>query len=57
MQNFFANFIKTGNPNGKGLPDWKSLTTKEPIYFMQIETNSRSEVEKHRNRYLFLNKF
>lgn len=57
MQNFFANFIKTGNPNGKSLPNWKALTPKEPIYFMRIEVNSRSEVEKHRNRYLFLNKF
>ena len=24
MQNFFANFIKTGNPNGANLPEWKS---------------------------------
>ncbi len=22
MENYFANFIKTGNPNGKGLPEW-----------------------------------
>lgn len=57
MQNFFANFIKTGNPNGKNLPVWKSLTTKEPIYFMRIDVNSRSEEDKHRNRYLFLDKF
>ncbi|MBX7172224.1 MAG: carboxylesterase family protein [Pyrinomonadaceae bacterium] len=57
MQNFFANFIKTGDPNGKGLPEWKSLTTTEPIYFMRIEVNSRSEEEKNRARYLFLDKF
>lgn len=57
MQNFFANFIKTGNPNGKDLPNWKSLTTAEPIYFMRIDKNSGSEVEKNRARYLFLDKF
>ena len=57
MQNFFANFIKTGNPNGNGLPVWKTLTTGEPIYFMRIAVESRSETEKHRARYLFLDKF
>ena len=24
MENYFANFIKTGNPNGKGLPEWRA---------------------------------
>ncbi|HRH46044.1 MAG TPA: carboxylesterase family protein, partial [Pyrinomonadaceae bacterium] len=57
MQNFFANFIKTGNPNGKDLPVWKSLTTSEPIYFMRIDKNSGSVVEKNRARYLFLDRF
>ena len=57
MQNFFANFIKTGNPNGAKLPEWKSISTKEPIYFMRLDVNSTSEVEKNRARYLFLDKF
>lgn len=57
MQNFFANFIKNGNPNGANLPEWKSLTTEEPIYFMHFDVNSRLEIEKNRARYLFLDKF
>ena len=57
MQNFFANFIKTGNPNGANLPEWKSLSTNEPIYFMRFDANSGSEMEKTRARYLFLDKF
>lgn len=57
MQNFFANFIKTGNPNGANLPEWKVLSTKEPIYFMYFDVNPRSEIEKNRARYLFLDKF
>jgi para-nitrobenzyl esterase len=57
MQEYFANFIKTGNPNGKNVPEWKSLTTEEPIYFMFLDANPRSEAEKNRVRYLFLDKF
>jgi len=57
MQNFFANFIKNGNPNGTNLPEWKSLSTKEPMYFMYLDVNPRSEIEKNRARYLFLDKF
>ena len=57
LQEYFANFIKTGDPNGKNLPEWKSLTTEEPIYFMFLDTNPRSEAEKTRARYLFLDKF
>jgi len=27
MSSYWANFIKTGNPNGNGLPDWPGYTT------------------------------
>ena len=26
MQSYWANFVKTGNPNGEGLPEWKAYT-------------------------------
>ncbi|MEP6902161.1 MAG: carboxylesterase family protein [Actinomycetota bacterium] len=57
MQEFFANFIKNGDPNGKDLPVWKSVTREEPLYFMRLDVNSRLETEKNRERYLFLDKF
>jgi para-nitrobenzyl esterase len=29
MSSFWTNFIMTGNPNGKGLPDWPAYTTND----------------------------
>lgn len=55
MQSYFANFIKTGNPNGPGLPKWPALGT-EPAQFMQIDVDTRAVTEKNRERYLLLDK-
>ena len=57
MLNYFANFIKTGNPNGDKLPNWKAAKTGEstpPVMILDIE--SRTESAKDDARYLFLDK-
>ena len=56
MQDFFANFVKTGNPNGLGVPHWKPLSEGEKPQFMHIDVNTRLESFTHRDRYLFLDK-
>jgi para-nitrobenzyl esterase len=56
MENYFANFIKTGNPNGKGLPKWTSNTNGSPVNFMNIDVKTRLQPELDRGRYLFLDK-
>jgi len=54
MQNYFANFIKTANPNGKGLPNWPKFSEGQRIV---IDVNTRAEAEKARARYEFLDQF
>ncbi|WP_157579271.1 carboxylesterase/lipase family protein [Spirosoma montaniterrae] len=57
MQAYFANFIKTGNPNGSGLPKWSAVKPAGPAEIMVIDVNTRPETEKNRERYLFLDRF
>jgi para-nitrobenzyl esterase len=54
MQDYFANFIKTGNPNGKGLPNWPKFGEGQRIV---IDVNTRAEADKARARYQFLDQF
>ncbi len=54
MQEYFANFIKTGNPNGPGLPTWPTFDTNQR---MTLDVNTRAEREKVRVRYQFLEQF
>lgn len=51
MQEYFANFIKTANPNGPGLPHWPQFKQGQR---MIIDVNTRAEAEKVRARYEFL---
>jgi para-nitrobenzyl esterase len=54
MQAYFVNFIKTGNPNGKGMPEWPSYTAAGNYQIMKIDVESKAMPQPHRDRYLAL---
>ena len=54
MQAYFVNFIKTGNPNGSGLPDWPAYRSDNNYQRMRIDAKSQAEAERDRDRYLAL---
>jgi para-nitrobenzyl esterase len=58
MMGFFANFIKTGNPNGENLPEWTALKASDatpPV--MDINTESKLFQATDSPRYQFHDRF
>lgn len=57
MQNYFANFIKTGNPNGNDQLEWPAAQAADPNPpVMILDTESKVIKANNDARYLFLDK-
>ena len=55
MEGYFANFVKAGDPNGPGLPQWPAWSPGgAPGPIMVLDVNARAEPEVRRDAYLFL---
>jgi para-nitrobenzyl esterase len=54
LQAYFANFIKTRNPNGASLPNWPVYSGDTNFEIMRLDVDCRAEPEPHRDRYLAL---
>jgi para-nitrobenzyl esterase len=54
MQEYFANFVKTTNPNSKGLPEWLPVKGEGDAHYMYLDVNSRLETDKHKGRYVLM---
>jgi para-nitrobenzyl esterase len=51
---YFANFIKTGNPNGKKLTNWPASKKETRMTIMELNTTAYTFAEPNRARYTFL---
>jgi para-nitrobenzyl esterase len=54
MQAYFANFIKTGNPNGAGLPTWPVLKPGTAGQLLRLDVQTKAVPDQTRDRYLLL---
>lgn len=58
MQNFFANFIISGNPNGKNLAEWPLVKATDPNPpVMMIDLESKAVRAQNDDRYLFMDNY
>jgi para-nitrobenzyl esterase len=53
MEAYFANFIKTGDPNGRGLPTWTPMKAAGSE-IMVIDVHTHAEKEPHPERYRWM---
>ena len=56
MEQYFANFVKSHNPNGPGLPAWPKAEGGGVSQFLQIDVETSAHTEQHRGRYVLLDK-
>ncbi len=54
MQGYFVNFIKTGDPNGLGLPRWPAADAQNLSPVMYIGDHTRAQPAPHPERYRLL---
>jgi len=58
MEGYWANFIKTGDPNGPGLPRWPAVAPKDGGLLRQaIGADTRGFIDRNTARYEFLQHF
>lgn len=57
MQTYYANFVRAGDPNGAGMPPWPAANAGGEVQVMRWDLEPKAEPERHRERYLFHDRF
>ena len=57
MEGYFANFIKTGNPNGAELSFWSPLNKAVPVNYLNIDVLTKMQTDGNAGRFTFLENF
>ena len=53
MESYFANFIKTGDPNGKELPKWPANNANGILNYINIDVTTKAQPANDRPRYVY----
>lgn len=54
MQQYYANFVRSGDPTGPGVPPWQPANEGDTVQLMRLDVESASELDRRRERYLLL---
>ena len=52
MNAYWANFIKTGNPNGPGLPNWPEYGKSRSVMHLDVVSRAKPEDDRARQEFL-----
>lgn len=54
MQQYYTNFVRSGDPNGPDLPRWHAANVGDTVQLMRLDVESATEPDRHRARYLLM---